>query len=172
MERFASRVAYHSSLTLQRTEVTNASRDNVATEEGDLVIMRKMVLRRVVIFCFANQNSGVFCYRWILDSGIFFDNNVYLIQFTPFKNFKLNSTLFLLLFILTFLEIVHPLSAGDTKFMLLLFKLINEVASLPSNPTPAVLRKSVFVVCLPGVHSTPTFPIKLDTKYGKTTPLD
>lgn len=106
MERFASRVAYHSCLTLQRTEVTNASRDNVATEEGDLDIMRKMVLRRVVIFCFANQNNGVFCYRWILDSVVyFFYNSVYLIQFSPFKNFKLNSTLFLL-FIWTFLEIV------------------------------------------------------------------
>ena len=91
---------------------------------------------------------------------------------SPFKDFKLNSTLFLLLFILTFLEIIQPLSAGDTKFMLLLFELINEVASLPSNPSPAVLRRSVFVVCLPGVHSTPTFSIKLDTKYGKTTPLD
>ena len=63
MERFASRVACHSCLSLQRTEVTNASRDNVAIEEGDLVIMRKMVLRRVVIFCFADQNNGVLCYR-------------------------------------------------------------------------------------------------------------
>ena len=78
MERFASRVAYHSCLTLQRTEVTNASRENVATEEGDLVIMRKMVLRRVVIFCFANQNNGVFCYRWILDSVVYFLTTMYI----------------------------------------------------------------------------------------------
>ena len=63
MKWFASRVAYHSCLTLQRTEVTNASHENVAAEEDDLDIMRKMVLRRVVIFCFADQNNGVLCYR-------------------------------------------------------------------------------------------------------------
>ena len=68
----------HSCLTLQRTEVTNVSRDNVATEEGDLVIMRKMVLRRVVIFCFANQNNGVFCYRRILDSVVYFLTTMYI----------------------------------------------------------------------------------------------
>ena len=65
-------VCLASCLTLQRTEVTNASRDNVATEEDDLDIMRKMVLGRVVIFCFANQNDGVFYYRWILECAGYF----------------------------------------------------------------------------------------------------
>ena len=79
----SSRFAYHCCLTLQRTEVTNASRDNVATEEGDLDIMRKMVVRRVVIFCFVNQNNVVFCYRWILDSVVYFLTTTYIWSNSP-----------------------------------------------------------------------------------------
>ena len=79
MERFASRDACHSCFTLQRTEAANASRDNVATEEGDLDIMRKMVF----IFCFVNQNNGVFYYRWILDSAVYFLTTTYIWSSSP-----------------------------------------------------------------------------------------
>ena len=68
MMRFAWRLASH----------FRELNDNVATEEDDLDIMRKMVLRRVVIFCFANQNNGVFYYRWILECTRYFLRTTYI----------------------------------------------------------------------------------------------
>jgi len=63
-------------------------RDNVATEEGDLDIIRKMVLGRVVIFCFANQNNGVFYYRWILEFPDIFLGQLISDPTLPFQKFQ------------------------------------------------------------------------------------